>query len=122
MRKTRDSRIPGGSGTDPAVLSVPGEESTLHESPLQPCLTWDPGSQMDFAIAGPGSCSCEPRSITITGYQPSARLLDLDAVKAFVLVADLSSFTRVAEVQDTSLRSTVMLQKNPEDESVRDQK
>jgi hypothetical protein len=39
-----------------------------------------------------------------------------------VLVADLSSFTRVAEVQDTSLRSTVMLQKNPEDESVRDQK
>jgi hypothetical protein len=56
-----------------------------------------------------------------TGYQPSARLLDLDAVQAFVLVMDLSSFTRVAEVQDTSLRSTVMLQKNPEDESVRDQ-
>ncbi|WP_028217343.1 LysR substrate-binding domain-containing protein [Paraburkholderia oxyphila] len=37
-----------------------------------------------------------------TGYQPSARLLDLDAVQAFVLVADLSSFTRAAEVQDTT--------------------
>jgi DNA-binding transcriptional LysR family regulator len=37
-----------------------------------------------------------------TGYQPPARLLDLDAVQAFVLVADLSSFTRAAEVQNTT--------------------
>lgn len=37
-----------------------------------------------------------------TGYQHSGRLLDLDAVQAFVLVADLSSFTRAAEVQDTT--------------------
>jgi DNA-binding transcriptional LysR family regulator len=35
-------------------------------------------------------------------YQLPARLLDLDAVQAFVLVADLSSFTRAAEVQDTT--------------------
>jgi DNA-binding transcriptional LysR family regulator len=36
------------------------------------------------------------------GSRHSGRLLDLDAVQAFVLVADLSSFTRAAEVQDTT--------------------
>jgi DNA-binding transcriptional LysR family regulator len=35
-------------------------------------------------------------------YHSSARRLDLDDVQAFVLVADLSSFTRAAEVLDTT--------------------
>ncbi|EUC19184.1 LysR family transcriptional regulator [Paraburkholderia hospita] len=50
-----------------------------------------------------------------TDYQSTTRRLDLDDVQAFVLVADLSSFTRAAEVLDITQSSISLKMKRLEE-------
>ncbi|GJH32970.1 LysR family transcriptional regulator [Paraburkholderia hospita] len=50
-----------------------------------------------------------------TNYQSPTRRLDLDDVQAFVLVADLSSFTRAAEVLDITQSSISLKMKRLEE-------
>lgn len=50
-----------------------------------------------------------------TGNEYGRRLLDLDAVQAFVLVADLNSFTRAAEALDTTQSAVSLKLKRLED-------